>query len=307
MAKTGKAYFRPIIILTLTLIVLAAVQAIPPVRNFSASILRIFREQKTSGMPINPTRLPEQLGETVFLHSLFASEVNYKENGLGQEVDSVLDAQTGAGFPVRFPQANPAPSTIFILPGGEVNFTIDTQRLAATLVELEDNTVQTLSTIEQTRVILKVPASVLTQYGNCTFDRETAVKQGYDPDDPTLARTPECTSLLQMCVPEIQAPPGLDLKRIGAAFLLMLGVNPDKAPGYASIMNWNAFLILPVPRYASYFEQIEVDGVTGTIFVKNDPITPDQYLLTWVKDGIFYALTGPGDEKTALGLVDSLE
>jgi hypothetical protein len=50
-----------------------------------------------------------------------------------------------------------------------------------------------------------------------------------------------------------------------------------------------------------------VDGVQGTFIQPSGESRADQYLLMWVKDGVVYALTGPGNLRTALSIADSLK
>jgi hypothetical protein len=64
--------------------------------------------------------------------------------------------------------------------------------------------------------------------------------------------------------------------------------------------------VVPIPRNAATYEQISVDGVTGTLIQRPADDAP-QYALLWVKDGIIYAISGLGaDTQTAIQMANSL-
>jgi tRNA(Ile)-lysidine synthase TilS/MesJ len=50
---------------------------------------------------------------------------------------------------------------------------------------------------------------------------------------------------------------------------------------------------------------VSVDGVTGTLILQKDYVP--KYMLLWVKEGIVYALSGPGDSSTALAIAASIK
>ena len=57
---------------------------------------------------------------------------------------------------------------------------------------------------------------------------------------------------------------------------------------------------------AATYEQISVDGVTGTLIQRPADDAP-QYVLMWVKDGIIYAISGLGaDTQTVIQMANSL-
>jgi hypothetical protein len=50
-----------------------------------------------------------------------------------------------------------------------------------------------------------------------------------------------------------------------------------------------------------------VDGVTGTLITQNLNSPRGQYVLAWIKDGILYGLTGPGNGSNAVDIANSLK
>ncbi len=102
-------------------------------------------------------------------------------------------------------------------------------------------------------------------------------------------------------------PPGLDIVRIGEAFLQVLGMSSEEAAQFSRNLDWTTTLIIPIPRYGASYEEVSVDGVTGTLIRQSLEDHAPQYLLIWIKDGIVYALTGPGTGSNAQNIVRTLQ
>jgi hypothetical protein len=83
-------------------------------------------------------------------------------------------------------------------------------------------------------------------------------------------------------------------------------MTPEEAASFASNVDWTSTFVIPVPRYSSTNEEVQVDGVTGTL-IKYREEGGQAYLLLWVKDGIVYALGGPGKGNDALQVAASLK
>ena len=61
-----------------------------------------------------------------------------------------------------------------------------------------------------------------------------------------------------------------------------------------------------VRKNAASYEQVTVDGVTGTLIQRPVDDAP-QYALIWIKDGIVYAISGLGaNSQQAIDLANSL-
>jgi hypothetical protein len=82
-------------------------------------------------------------------------------------------------------------------------------------------------------------------------------------------------------------------------------MSPDEAAHFSSNIDWTTTLVIPIPLYGTQYKELPVDGVTGTLILTEGEIY--QYLLMWVKDGMIYALSGPGDSSTALSIAASIE
>jgi hypothetical protein len=99
----------------------------------------------------------------------------------------------------------------------------------------------------------------------------------------------------------------LDLSLIGQAYLQLLGMSQEQAAHFANNVDWTTTFVIPIPTGSAHYSDVVVDGVPGTL-IEQDNQSPDpQYMLLWIKDGIVYALTGPGDANTALLIGNSLK
>ncbi len=80
----------------------------------------------------------------------------------------------------------------------------------------------------------------------------------------------------------------------------------DQAEAFTKTVDWTSSLVIPIPRNAATYEQVTVDGVTGTL-IKRPADDAPEYLLLWVKNGIIYAISSLGtDTSQALQMANSL-
>jgi hypothetical protein len=298
--------YRPAWFIVAVVAVLALALAFQPVRAIANSFLGLFRVQQVSVVPVNPGDMPQQLGRSSQFEALISKDVQFEENGKSQEVASAADASQQAGFNVRLPSEEPAPTKINVEPGGKAVLKVDRQHVNAVLDEIGRQDLRLPAGLDGATVTLEVPTAVTAMYGDCQFDTEAARKGGYDPDSQETPRLPNCTTLIQMPSPTIQAPPGIDLAQIGEIYLQVMGMSAEDARHFAANVDWTTTLVVPVPRYGTSYEDVSVDGVTGTLIQRSVGSTA-QYMLVWVKDGILYALTGPGEGPQAQALGNSLK
>jgi hypothetical protein len=65
---------------------------------------------------------------------------------------------------------------------------------------------------------------------------------------------------------------------------------------------------VPIPSNSASYEQVTVDGVTGTLIQRpSREGEPTIFALLWVRDGIIYAISGRGtNSEQAIELANSL-
>ena len=110
----------------------------------------------------------------------------------------------------------------------------------------------------------------------------------------------------QLPSPTVTAPAGVDVAQLAQIGLEFSGMTSDQAAAFTQTIDWSSTLVIPIPRNAATYQQVSVDGVTGTLIQRPADDAPE-YLLVWIKDGVVYAIGGLGsDASKALGLANSL-
>lgn len=288
------------------LLILAASFAFPQVRAIASNFLGLFRVEKVAVVSFNPANIPDEYSTAgMRIENLLAEEVKVEGGGEPYEVENQSQASTEAGVPIRLPVELGEPTSLMIQPGMKVIFTIDLPRLRLILQELGKEDLKLPDFIHGQNVTASLPTSVIAQYGECQPAAGTAQGSGYDPDIPGSGN-PDCTVLIQLASPSINAPPGMDVNQIGAALLELSGMSPEEAERFSQNIDWATTLVVPVPNYA-YSKEILVDDAQGVLIQESETQAgQSRYMLIWVKDKVVYALSGQGTAEAALSIANSL-
>jgi len=308
MSKIFARRYRPAWIVLAVVLVLAIALSFAPVRTLANSFLGLFRVQQINVIEIDPGDLPAQLSESTDFQALLSENVTFEGGGEAFSVATPEEAAAQLGFNPRLPDQAAETLTLTVTPGGSATFVVDLARVQALLQAIERSDIELPAELDGATAVLEVPANLSAGWGDCEFDVEAMREAGYDPDMPG-ANYPlsNCTTLVQMASPTISAPEGLDIQQLGQAYLQVLGMDREQAEQFASSVDWTTTLVLPVPRYQARYSQVMVDGVEGVLIQEGQDQPQAGYMLTWVKDGILYALTGPGDAAGALAIGNSLK
>ena len=285
---------------------LAVAMLFPQVRAIGSSFLGLFRVEQFTILQIDPENLEEQLGSSSNFEYLLAEDVQVEEFGEMQEVTSKEEASGLAGFQVRLPGAVDGDAQLVLQPGARVSLLVDLPKVQALMDELGISDPILPAELDGAEVSLELPVAVAAAFGTCEVSPEMVREAGVDPDGP-IPDLSKCITLTQFPSPEISAPPGLDIARIGQSFLQVLGMTPEEAAQFGQSVDWTTTLVIPIPRYGTEYQEVLVDGVEGTLIMQSQRSEFPHYLLIWIKDGIVYALTGPGDVQSAVELANSLE
>ena len=83
-------------------------------------------------------------------------------------------------------------------------------------------------------------------------------------------------------------------------------MTPEEAANFTGTVDWTYTMVVPIPRNAASYQQVTLDGVTGTLIERPSDDAP-QFALLWVKDGIIYVIGGLGNNtEKALEIANSL-
>ncbi|HEX9028954.1 MAG TPA: DUF4367 domain-containing protein, partial [Anaerolineales bacterium] len=120
-------------------------------------------------------------------------------------------------------------------------------------------------------------------------------------------RYANCTVLAEIPSPTVDTPPDVDFKQLAEIGLQFTGMSAEQASQFSQSVDWTSSLVIPIPKNASTYQQVSVDGVTGTLIQRPVDDAP-QYVLIWVKNGTIYAISSLGsDSAKAIDMANSLK
>lgn len=279
------------------LLVLTLVLAIPGARAFASELLDLFRVQQVAVVPIDVTGINQLNGNDALgkqMSQLISSSTTVtKESGEPVEVSNVNQASELAGFTVRLPESM-SPARISVTNGAAFTLTVDRAKAQAILKEAGRNDLVLPDEIDGAEISVDIPGGVSAAYGTCpTYDAND------DPDKnvPHARRYADCVIFAQIPSPTVTAPPSVNVPQLAQIALEFTGMTSEEAKAFTDTVDWTSTLVIPIPRNASTYEQVPVDGVTGTLIQHEEHSSfPPQYALLWVKDGIIYMIEGMGED-----------
>lgn len=295
---------RPAWIAVCTIVVLGVLFSFPSVQAFAGSLLAQFRVSKITVVEVNNNRLNELVGNTALakqVASLVSDSVNVtKEPGKPQVVANASAASKAAGFNVRVAGNRSDTPTITVQDGGAFQFVVNRARAQSLLNQMGASNIQLPASIDGKTIKVSVPNGVSIAYGDCPKPSENATGS-------PGRRYVNCLMLVEIPSPTVDTPPDMDVKQLAELGLQFTGMSPDQARAFSQKVDWTSTLVIPVPRNGASYKELTVDGTTGYLIERPVDDAP-QYVITWVKDGIIYAVGGLGSNTTAaLGIANSLK
>jgi hypothetical protein len=152
-------------------------------------------------------------------------------------------------------------------------------------------------------ISVTIPASASAAYGTCPKPEADSSES-----EDTERRYPDCVILAQIPSPSVNAPADLDINQLARIGLEFTGMSAEEAAAFTSTVDWTSTLVVPIPSNAAEYEQVTVDGVTGTLIQRRSREgEASTFALLWVKDGIIYAISGRGaNSELAIEMANSL-
>lgn len=286
---------RPVWAAVAVFAVLALVFTLTPARAWASSLLGLFRVQKVQVVTFDPTVAENAYGKLEAnqsaIEQVFKEDAKITEHGKITDVATPQEAAQKAGFNPRLP-ADLTGATLSVKPGMDGVFTIHQQKLQA-LADAAGVDVQIPPAVDGKAITVNVPNAVTVTYGCASTEAVKRVAPG------------DCTSLIEMPSPTINAPDGLDVPKMGEAMFRFLGVPAAEAQALSQKIDWTTTLVLPIPQNGKIeYQDVQVDGVSGTLLQGSGV---NGSMLIWVKDGILYGLRVPGSAEDALKLAGTLK
>jgi hypothetical protein len=294
------------------LLVLALVFAFPATRALAGELLNLFRVQRVTVVPVDFTGM-EQLDGAVGnnISQLISDSVTIKnEPGDPVNVANTDEASQLAGFNVRAAQ-DITPSRISVMNGASFTFTINRAKAQALLDEAGRSDLVLPEEADGADVSVNIPSSVSIAFGTCPEpSNEGQVKREIERESETSGSPgrvyKDCIIFAQIPSPEVSAPASLGIAKLAQIGLEFTGMTSEEAVQFTSTVDWTSTLVVPIPKNAASYQQVTVDGVTGTLIERPSDDAP-QFALFWVKDGIIYTIGGLGNNaQKALEIANSL-
>jgi hypothetical protein len=285
-------------------LILALVLAFPSTRALAGEFLKLFRVQQVSVVQVDFTGLEQLTGDGVLgnqFTELISNSVNFtKEPGEPVEAADAAQASQLAGFNVRLPQSI-SPSQIYVTDGAAFSMTVDRAKAQALLDEAGRGDLVLPESVDGAEISVNIPAAVSVAYGVCP-------KPEADTSEAEGQRYPDCVILAQIASPSVNAPADLDINQLAQIGLEFTGMSAEEAAAFTGTVDWTSTLVVPIPSNAATYEQVSVDGVTGTLIQRHSREgEPSTFALLWVKDGIIYAISGRGaNSGQAIEMANSL-
>jgi len=284
--------YRPAWGVAAAVLVTAAVLIFSPVGAMAGDLLGIFRVQKIEFTDVDAEALPDRERLEALapeIERMFGDTLAVVGEGEPQDVTEA-GARDLAPFTVRLPDHAEADRHQWT-PAGSVEMAIDVDELQALFRELGYTDMELPAALDGTTVAADLSGTLTSFYGTCR-----------EPGDET------CMRLVQMASPTVSVPDGLDPQELGRVYLELLGTPAEEAAVLSRRIDWTSTLVLPFPHHVNLtHEEIVVDGVEGTLIHSDSAYRPTrEYLLTWVKEDVIYALVGRGDHVKALDLASGL-
>jgi hypothetical protein len=305
--------WRPVWGLAAGLIIVAALAGIEPVRGWAQRILAMLRVQKITVVTVDPGNLmshaePDSRPYKLINQFIADNVVVTMDPGKPAMVSSVTQAAKLAGYRIRTIASLGSPQTIRV--SGETAFqmTVNRERLATLLDEVGRSDIRIPESADGALIAVHIPKTVVSMYGDCPLEHST----GSSPRSPEERRVERmanmnrnCTYLVQAPSPTVSVPPDLNMAEIAEAALELAGMSAEEARSFCQTVDWSSTMVIPIPRNTSYYENLSVDGVEGTLITETLP-EGSRYSLLWVKSGVIHSLSGRGNLYDARAMAASL-
>jgi Putative zinc-finger len=296
--------WRPVWIGAVAATILLCSLAFPFGRGLAQRFLGTLRVEKVQPVRLDFSALDGNRPLQEMLRQMISDKVVVTADEKPQQASTAADANQLAGFsPHVLGARTDAPKFVV---GGQHAFrmTIDRTRLQDIFDQAGREDLVLPATLDGANVSVNVPRSIMVEYGDCP---EAHTSGGAQPV-PTQSRPAawaNCLALQEVPSPVVNMPSDLNLQQLAEIGFQLTGMSATQARELGQTIDWKSTLVLPIPRSASSYSQVTVNGVQGTLIQGSGRRGPD-YVLVWVKNGIIYGLVGHGDSSNAVALANSL-
>jgi hypothetical protein len=300
----GRKY-RPVWVTLAIVGVLVISLSFPQVRALATNFLGLFRIEQIEAVEVGISLddLPAEMEQHfVALDNILAEQLVVEDVPEPVEMDSIASAAEAAGFTVRIPTKLAAKDQRILLQNETtIRMVIDRGRWQA-IIDGMGYDFDIPESADGAEVKFHIPNAVVTGFGECDINAAHELEM----ESVSGEAHSDCTILMQSETPEIEAPPELDINQAGQVLLQILGMSPEEADAFSNRVDWATTLVVPVPQGADY-RNVTVDGVNGVILEDTYAGENSRFTMLWVKNGIFYALSGDDSRYSPVSIGNSME
>jgi hypothetical protein len=308
MKKIFQVKYRPIWALGTLIALMALLLSFPTMRVYAEQLLKIFRVQQITVLPLDSSALTRLTGDQTMakqLSQIVSDSIgDFNKPGKPNLVNSAAEASQAAGYTVRLPGGSYNASQIAVQNAWSFSVTIDQKKAQGFLDEAGRSDIVIPTSVDGEKVSVSVPASVTASFGTCPkLDQE----ESQTGPGTSGRQYPDCIIMVQMPSPTVDAPQDLDVAKLAELGLQFTGMTAQQAHDFSQTVDWTSSLVIPIPTNAATYSQVQVDGVTGSLIQRPADDAP-QFGLVWVKNGIIYAFGGLGTNSAkAIDMANALQ
>jgi hypothetical protein len=293
------------------ILIIAAAFSFPSVRAWAGEFLGVFRVRQVAVIPIDTTGLSDLTGNTTLgnqIGKLLSDSINVTEKpGQPESVSNAAEASQAAGFQVRLPANQVTAATLTVQGGTAFSLIVNRSRAQALLDEAGHSDLKLPASLDGAKIEVNIPASVSAGYGTCPTPSVENTDKTINTNGSNGRKYADCIMLVQIPSPTVNTPPDVDLTKLAEIGLEFTGMSQEQAQAFSQNVDWTSSLVIPIPRNAATYEQVSVDGVTGTLIQRPADDAPE-FALLWVKNGIIYAIGGLGSNSAkAIEMANTLQ
>jgi anti-sigma factor RsiW len=318
--RTLSRFSRPAWIGAVAATILLLGLAFPSGRSLAQRFLATLRVEKVQPVRLDFSALDGNRPLQEMFSQMLSDKVVVTAKEKSQPADSASSASQLAGFAVKTIAARTDAPAFTVEGQHAFHLTMDRSRLQDILDQAGRGDLALPAAIDGATVSVNIPRSVRLEYGTCPHEHHeaqassgnSAAPENSSTSNPHSARGANsseawanCLALIEAPSPQVNVPADLNIQQLAEIAFQLAGMSDTESRQLAQTIDWKSTLVLPLPRGAGSYSQVQVGGAQGTLINGSSNRGP-HYVLLWVKSGIIYGLVGHGDSTDAVALANSL-
>jgi hypothetical protein len=309
--ENSQQKWRKVLPPIIALAVIVSIISLPGGRNLLGRFFRSLRMQKVEAVNVNLSAFTDPNANPA-LHQMVAQmisdDVVIGANDPDQHVADAAIASQLSGFDVSVLGERKDPAKFTVLGRHEFNLTLNRSRLQAVFNQAGHPEISVPEALDGAPVKVDIPRAVEIQYGHCPTPQNAtqALANNITGPNPTSTEYSDCVRLREGPNPMVSVPQGIDFEKLAEIGLEVAGMTSSQAHDFLGAVNWQATLVMAVPRFLRSYESVTISGAKGTLLSMAGRRGPG-YTLIWANGGTGYLLTGFGDSSQAVALAESVK